>query len=247
VKPPTGEVTIVFTDVVRAGALWEFNAEAMKDATILHNEVVRGLLAQHKGYEVVSTTREGAGGEGSLFVVFQDAARALEWCMAVQLALLEVQWPAALFAHPAAAEEWGDTDDRLIYRVRVVVRVRSCVCGCVCGCADMEGWLVQGLRVRMGVHVGQPRKVFNAMSRRAEYMGPAVNTAARITTMSHGGQIVVSQAVYDRIRDSGLAKEKKRLASLGKFDMPDSPQGAAPPTHASHTAHTRTHRTHRTH
>jgi class 3 adenylate cyclase len=95
----------------------------------------------------------------------------------------------------------------------------------------------------MGVHVGQPRKVFNAMSRRAEYMGPAVNTAARITTMSHGGQIVVSQAVYDRIRDSGLAKEKKRLASLGKFDMPDSPQGAAPLTHTPHTAH-RTHSRH---
>jgi hypothetical protein len=119
----------------------------------------------------------------------------------------------------------------------VRVRLRVCVCVCVCDCADMEGWLVQGLRVRMGVHVGQTRKVFNGMSLRAEYMGPAVNKAAWITTMSHGGQIVVSQAVYDRIRDSGLAKEKKRLASLGKFDMPDSPQGAAPLTHTPHTAH----------
>jgi class 3 adenylate cyclase len=116
VKPPTGEVTIVFTDVVRAGALWEFNAEAMKDATILHNETVRGLLPQHKGYEVTST-RENAGGEGSLCVAFQDVHRALEWCMAVQLQLLEVNWPTALLAHPGAAEEWGDTDDRLIYKV----------------------------------------------------------------------------------------------------------------------------------
>jgi hypothetical protein len=47
--------------------------------------------------------------------------------MVVQLALLEVQWPAALFAHHAAAEEWGDTDDRLIYRALVRVCVRSCV------------------------------------------------------------------------------------------------------------------------
>jgi class 3 adenylate cyclase len=65
------------------------------------------------------------------------------------------------------------------------------------------------------------------MSRRAEYMGPAVNTAARITTMSHGGQIVLSQAVFEKIKATDLAKEAKRLACLGKFEMPDSPEGLA--------------------
>jgi hypothetical protein len=115
VKPPAGEVAIVFTDVVRAGALWDFNAEAMKDATLLHNDVLRGLLRRHQGYEVVSAAREGA--EGSLCVAFQDAGGALEWCMAVQQQLLEVDWPEALLDHPGAAEEWGDTDDRLIFRV----------------------------------------------------------------------------------------------------------------------------------
>lgn len=52
--------------------------------------------------------------------------------MAVQQALLKLDWPEALLDHPGASEEWGDTDDRVIYR---------------------------GLRVRMGVHVGRPRMV----------------------------------------------------------------------------------------
>lgn len=35
-------------------------------------------------------------------------------------------------------------------------------------------------------------------------------------------QILLSQAVYDKIKDSELAKEKNRLACLGRFEMPDS-------------------------
>jgi class 3 adenylate cyclase len=209
VKPPIGEVTIVFTDVVKAGALWDFNAEAMKDATLLHNDTVRSLLGDYGGYEVVSMSsgqRKGqgasggnaGGGEGSFCVAFQDTSKALEWCMTVQEHLMQVDWPKGLLQHPAAAEEWGDTDDRLIFR---------------------------GLRVRMGVHVGEPRKLFNAMSRRAEYVGPTVNTAARITTMAHGGQILVSEAAHAKIKGTPLAKEKKRLTPLGKFEMPDSVEG----------------------
>ncbi len=47
-KPPEGEVTIVFTDITRAASLWEFNATAMRDATLIHNELLRSLLKQHE-------------------------------------------------------------------------------------------------------------------------------------------------------------------------------------------------------
>ncbi len=82
VKPPSGEMAIVFTDIVRSLALWEFNAEvccplsfvvlqkkrrrnlnmyhlqAMKDATLMHNKFLRKSLAQFEGYEV-AFLREG--------------------------------------------------------------------------------------------------------------------------------------------------------------------------------------------
>jgi activator of HSP90 ATPase len=53
VRAPEGEMAIVFSDIARAASLWEFNAEAMRDATLLHNELMRSLLKKHRGYEVV--------------------------------------------------------------------------------------------------------------------------------------------------------------------------------------------------
>ena len=53
---PTGEVAIVFSDIMRAAALWEFNPEAMRDATFAHNELLRRRLREFEGYEVVCFT-----------------------------------------------------------------------------------------------------------------------------------------------------------------------------------------------
>lgn len=78
----------------------------------------------------------------------------------------------------------------------------------------------------MGLHVGEPRKVLDPISRRNEYVGPSVNTAARITTMAHGGQILVTQQAFKKVKGLPLAKEPKRLVYLGKFEMPDAPKGA---------------------
>jgi hypothetical protein len=141
-RAPVGEVTIVFSDIVRAMALWEHNPEAMKDATLAHNSLLRSSLLQFGGYEVsffkftllspsllivrwriwltlfgAFDNRDGNNGEGSMCSAFQTADNALEWCMHVQSELLRVDWPAELLAHPAAAEEWGDIDDRIIYKV----------------------------------------------------------------------------------------------------------------------------------
>ncbi|ELR22246.1 protein kinase domain containing protein [Acanthamoeba castellanii str. Neff] len=55
-RPPEGDITIVFTDISRAASLWEFNPIAMRDATVLHNGTLRGLLKRHRGYEEVTRT-----------------------------------------------------------------------------------------------------------------------------------------------------------------------------------------------
>ena len=45
---------------------------------------------------------------------------------------------------------------------------------------------VDGLRVRMGLHTGY------AEERNADYFGPAVNRVARLMSISHGGQVLLS-------------------------------------------------------
>jgi class 3 adenylate cyclase len=197
--PPEGEVAIVCSDISRAASLWEFDAEAMRDATLLHNDILRAALKRHHGYESAalasSFSRGGDGGEGSFCMVFQQVADALNWCAGVQMALLEVEWPTALLDHPGAGQELGDAS--VVYK---------------------------GLRVRMGVHVGTPKVVRDPMTRRVEYIGPGVDAAARITAMTHGGQIVLSQPVHDKL---GGTTDTKRIQQLGKFDI--------------YASHTRTH------
>jgi hypothetical protein len=46
-------------------------------------------------------------------MAFASTLDAVEWCMDAQQALLrDVEWPAALLAHPGAAEEWDDIQER---------------------------------------------------------------------------------------------------------------------------------------
>jgi class 3 adenylate cyclase len=193
VRAPEGEVTIVFTDITRAASLWEFNAAAMRDATLLHNAALRASLPRHRGYEV-ACLKDRNSGEGSFCLAFSSPGDALAWCCDVQRALLDLAWPETLLDHPGAAEEWGDTDDRVLFK---------------------------GLRVRMGVHVGTPRILRDPMTRRVEYIGPVVNAAARITALTHGGQIVLSETVYSKLSDHA-----GKLSCLGKFEVPDSPNGS---------------------
>lgn len=203
VRPPQGVVTIVFTDIVRAASLWEFAPSAMRDATVLHNDLLRGLLKEHNGYEVVSHLWDNVNrtnGMGSFCMAFQEPKDALAWCTAVQTELLELKWPAKLLEHPGAAEELANTDDRVVFR---------------------------GLRVRMGVHLGQPQMTRDPLTRRVQYHGPAVNDTGHLTALTHGGQVVMSRPVYERIRDRPELKD--RCCCLGRFVLPDLPNGTNEP------------------
>ena len=50
---------------------------------------------------------------------------------------------------------------------------------------------VGGLYVRMALHTG------HAQERNADYFGPAVNRVARLMSIGHGGQVLMSQAAYE--------------------------------------------------
>jgi predicted ATPase/class 3 adenylate cyclase len=64
-------------------------------------------------------------------------------------------------------------------------------------CIAAEQWAVsEPLRVRMGVHTGV------AELREGDYFGSSVNRAARLMSAAHGGQIVMSLATRQLVRDS---------------------------------------------
>ena len=57
-------------------------------------------------------------------------------------------------------------------------------------CGNRRLW--NGLRVRCGLHYGMPEVEFEPSTGGYDYYGTGVNTAARIESVAHGGQIVVS-------------------------------------------------------
>jgi class 3 adenylate cyclase len=77
-----------------------------------------------------------------------------------------------------------------------------------------EEWVLpEPLRVRMGLHTG------GAEIRDGDYYGPAVNRAARVSAAAHGGQVVVSHATEELIRDDLPAGAA--LTDLGEHRLRD--------------------------
>jgi predicted ATPase/class 3 adenylate cyclase len=75
-----------------------------------------------------------------------------------------------------------------------------------------EPWEATGpLLVRIGVHTGE------AEERGGDYFGPAVNRAARLMALAHGGQVVLSRATEAVLRD-GLPEEID-LLDLGEYHL----------------------------
>jgi len=72
---------------------------------------------------------------------------------------------------------------------------------------------VGSLRVRMGLHSG------TASLRSGDYFGPALNRAARLMAIGHGGQILCSQVTVDLVRDA-LSGELD-LVDLGSYELRD--------------------------
>jgi predicted ATPase len=77
-----------------------------------------------------------------------------------------------------------------------------------------ESWPAEAaIGVRMGLHTGE------AEERDGNYFGSAVNRAARLTALAHGGQVVVSEATADVAADT-LPPEVK-LVNLGEHLLRD--------------------------
>jgi predicted ATPase/class 3 adenylate cyclase len=77
-----------------------------------------------------------------------------------------------------------------------------------------EDWHeIGGLRVRMGLHTGV------AELQDGDYYGTAVNKAARLMSVAHGGQVVVSLATEELVRD--VVGDGVELLDLGEHRLRD--------------------------
>ena len=184
--PPTGTVALAFTDVQGSTKLWERRPDGMRVALALHDRVMRDVLAKRGGYEVKT--------EGDAFMVaFVHPMQAVRWCLEVQEALVDAEWPPEILSEDLASVETAP-DGRVLRR---------------------------GLRVRMGVHMGEPECRQDPVTGRMDYFGPPVNRAARIGAAGHGGQLLVSERVWKAVSGSLDALGKPLCSDLGDHRLKD--------------------------
>jgi class 3 adenylate cyclase len=110
--------------------------------------------------------------EGDAFMAaFASGVAAVKFCVMAQHHLLKVKWPRELYTNLAA-----------------------------CIQDDMKGRIIwKGLRVRMGIHTGQPSCKENPVTCRTDYFGRDVNYASRVSSLGSGGQILLSSASMESI------------------------------------------------
>lgn len=80
-------VTLVFTDIEKSTVLWEkLSPSCMEAALNLHDDIFRLLIERFAGYEVKAV--------GDAFIIaFNSIIAAVQFCVAVQQQLLEIDWP----------------------------------------------------------------------------------------------------------------------------------------------------------
>ncbi len=86
--PPTGTVTLLFTDIEGSTRLWEVHAGAMSTALVRHDALLRQCIDQHEGY-IFKT-----GGD-AFCAAFHTAPAALAAALDAQRALQREPWPDA--------------------------------------------------------------------------------------------------------------------------------------------------------
>ncbi|KAL4145718.1 hypothetical protein PRNP1_011594 [Phytophthora ramorum] len=167
-EPPLVNPVFVFTDIQQSSALWGVgDGLIMQRATEIHDNILRSSLMKYRGYEITTA--------GDAFqLAFHTVREAVEYCMDVQLKLLEAPWPNELHGLLPATKK-NRAGRHLIFR---------------------------GLRVRMGIHDAEDSDGplvldVHAVTGKMIYTGASEVIANEIGDLGDGGEILVTRRVAD--------------------------------------------------
>ena len=179
VRPPSGEVTIVFTDIKSSSLIWGELPDEMRSALRTHNKVIRECITQCQGYEVKTIG-------DSFMVAFENPTSGVEFGIAVQMKLFEATWPESLSQ--------------------------------LAPCRSASGaW--NGVRVRIGVHHGYVNAEASMMTGRVDYLGPTVNTAARLEGICEPGGVAVSATTLSLVAREYMSESNPIIIEKGEVAL----------------------------
>ncbi|KAG3114956.1 hypothetical protein PI124_g5221 [Phytophthora idaei] len=182
----------VFTDIESSSALWAIgDGRIMQEATRIHDDILRGLLAPYRGYEITT-----AG--DSFQLAFHTIQEAVEYCLQVQLQLLNAKWPKRLHGLVPATR-----------KVRVGRKT-----------------VFRGLRVRMGIHdavstEGSLVRDVHAVTGKLIYTGASEVIADEVGDLGTGGQILVTKRIAAWLAENPTQLTIKFVVEpVGEYTIP---------------------------
>ena len=89
VSPPTGDVTVMFTDIQGSTKLWKRSAQDMNAAIEQHNAIIRAVYREYNGYEVKTIG-------DSFMLTFKDPVLAIRTALEIQHRFKQAKWPERL-------------------------------------------------------------------------------------------------------------------------------------------------------
>ncbi|KAJ8556957.1 hypothetical protein ON010_g9009 [Phytophthora cinnamomi] len=191
-EPPLVNPVFVFTDIQQSSALWGVgDGLIMQRATEIHDNILRSLLMKYRGYEITTA--------GDAFqLAFHTVREAIEYCLDVQMELLEANWPKELHGLLPATKKQR-SGHHLIFR---------------------------GLRVRMGIHDavdsdGPLVLDVHAVTGKMIYTGASEVIANEIGDLGDGGQILVTKRIADWLfMYSDLVAIPCSVDRVGEYTVP---------------------------
>eukprot|EP00667_Euglena_gracilis_P001417 EG_transcript_1419 len=162
---------IVFTDIQASTYLWATIPDIMAVALHTHHTIIRRLLAKHRLYEVKTIG-------DSFMCAGSSPASAVEFALHLQRELHAHDWGTDRIDTAYLLQFQDDGEDKW---------------------SDSHGgW--NGLRVRVGIHYERGEVYLDPVTKGYDYYGTVVNTASRVEAVCHGGQVGITQAVYDAVK-----------------------------------------------
>lgn len=137
--------------------------------------------------------------EGDAFhVAFKDVATAVHFCMEVQYQMMDVEWP------------------REVLRLQECKEVR----------APDGNWTYRGPRIRMGIHWAEEGSVvqhIHQLTKHRVFTGPAFQITRDLCESASGGQVLMSHAVWERLRANMPSASFPVVEQLGAYRFPGWP------------------------
>ena len=197
-KDASSPVTIIFTDIQSSTALWGNLPHCMGPVLDAHHEIIRSVIAKHKAYEVKTV--------GDCFMI---ACKTAEQAAGVALDIQD-----ALYDY-----EWGDAGREVDNMYEEMISEANTN---MPGDAWKHGDLWRGLRVRIGVASGLVDIKYDEITKGYDYYGTAVNAAARVESVGHGGQVLLCENTHRALGSSGL--EGLSVVSMGPQPLRGLPE-----------------------